>query len=147
MRASAENAITAECGVQQMLRSRCSFDFDFHHPLIGPGCPDPVGVYFTLGSCHMNHVSKQEQNCLKRAMPFCDTMAYSRPNHAYCLNAVSAQLHSGTLIQILAGGITTPASLDKFLSFHTRTQPQAAAAFTPETKGLVQRIIDTLKGE
>jgi hypothetical protein len=60
---------------------------------------------------------------------------------------VSAQLHAGTFIQILAGGITTPPALDKFLSFHTRRQLQATADFTPETKGLVQRIIDTLKGE
>jgi len=60
---------------------------------------------------------------------------------------VSAQLHPGTFIQILAGGVTTPVALDKFLSFHTRRQPQAAADFPPETKGLVQRIIETFKGD
>jgi hypothetical protein len=60
---------------------------------------------------------------------------------------VSAQLHPGTFIQLLAGGVTTPVALDKFLSFHTRRQSQAAADFPAETKGLVQRIIDTFKGD
>jgi hypothetical protein len=60
---------------------------------------------------------------------------------------VSAQLHASTFVQLLAGSVTTPAALDKFLIFHTRRQPQAAADFSPEAKGLVRRIIDTFKGD
>ena len=59
---------------------------------------------------------------------------------------VSAQLHQGTFIQLLAAGVPTPAPLERFLSFHTRRQVAAAADFTPQTKGFLQRIVDAMKG-
>jgi len=58
---------------------------------------------------------------------------------------VSAQLHPNTFIQLLAAGVPTPGPLEKFLSFHTRREPAAAADFAPEAKGFLQRIIEAIK--
>lgn len=60
---------------------------------------------------------------------------------------VTAPLHSGTFIQLLASGIPTPPPLDKFLSFHTQRQANAAADPSKEASGMLQRIASLFRRE
>ena len=59
---------------------------------------------------------------------------------------IHMQLNTKTFIQLLAGGIDTPASLDAFLTFHSkRGATSKTADLTPESTGILQKIIKLIK--
>jgi hypothetical protein len=56
------------------------------------------------------------------------------------------QLHPNAFIQLLAGGIDTPAPLAAFLSFHTK-RGGTPTATNAETVGLLRKMVNRIKGE
>jgi len=58
------------------------------------------------------------------------------------------QLHPNNFIQLLAAGITTPTSLEAFLSFHTKRGPaQSTAELSNQKAGMIQKIVKIIKGD
>lgn len=58
---------------------------------------------------------------------------------------IHAQISASTFIQLLAGGIETPARLDAFLTFHANRGGTSATRTPPETGGMFGGIVSFLK--